>query len=79
MILGGLLLSYLNTFILLARPNVVICTLQRFTVGEIIFKDEAIHNIENFVIFRVQSFDATKLICLNLRHGIQYCIWSFTH
>ena len=34
-ILGGLFLSYLNTFILLAKPGVVVCTLQRFTVGKL--------------------------------------------
>ena len=33
-ILGGLLLSYINTFILLAKPGIVVCTLQRFTVGK---------------------------------------------
>ena len=32
-ILGGILLCYLNTFILLAKPGIVVCTLQRFTVG----------------------------------------------
>ena len=46
MILGGLLLSYLNTFILLARPNVVICTLQRFTVGKFTSKNyNSLHNV----------------------------------
>lgn len=32
-ILGGLLLCYLNTFILLAKPGIVVCALQRFSVG----------------------------------------------
>ena len=32
-ILGGILLCYLNTFILLAKPGIIICTLQRFSVG----------------------------------------------
>jgi len=32
-ILGGLLLCFLNTFILLAKPGIVICGLQRFSVG----------------------------------------------
>ena len=33
-ILGGILLCYLNTFILLAKPGIVVCTLQRFTVSK---------------------------------------------
>ncbi|XP_040579714.2 LOW QUALITY PROTEIN: metabotropic glutamate receptor-like [Lepeophtheirus salmonis] len=32
-ILSGLLLCYLNTFILIAPPGIIICTIQRFTVG----------------------------------------------
>lgn len=32
-ILSGILLCYLNTFILLAKPGIVVCTLQRFTVS----------------------------------------------
>ena len=32
-ILGGILLCYLNTFILLAKPGIIVCTLQRFSVG----------------------------------------------
>ncbi len=32
-ILGGILLCYLNTFILLAKPGIVVCALQRFSVG----------------------------------------------
>ena len=30
---AGLLLCYLNTFILLAKPGVIVCMLQRFSVG----------------------------------------------
>ena len=33
MLLSGILLCYLNTYILLAKPSIVICTLQRFGVG----------------------------------------------
>ena len=32
-ILGGILLCYVNTFILLAKPSLVMCGLQRFSVG----------------------------------------------
>lgn len=32
-ILAGLLLCYINTFILLAKPGIVVCALQRFSVG----------------------------------------------
>ena len=33
-ILGGILLCYLNTFILLAKPGIVVCALQRFSIGK---------------------------------------------
>ncbi len=32
-ILSGLLMCYLNTFILLAKPGMIVCALQRFGVG----------------------------------------------
>ncbi|CAG0890687.1 unnamed protein product [Cyprideis torosa] len=33
MLLSGILLCYLNTFVLLAKPNILICALQRLVVG----------------------------------------------
>jgi hypothetical protein len=33
MLLGGILVCYINTFILLAKPSAFMCALQRFGVG----------------------------------------------